>query len=380
MPISLAPQLTQRSYQWSGWKVSWGVKGGQHQFEEETTIYTVWFYDGPEVHLCTLWKGVVPDGVIGSGYTQEQNDADRDDFEANFKPTGNRPIVAKLPDGRPRTSSEKSTSVRRNFYSHDWTDPTTWYEQSTYVASETATDSGDHLTYTLAHHNVIDLYHGKITLEDSIVDANGHSYRVHVSVNGVAKVEQDPHFGTGGDFTVDYAGGKVVFLVALDPADVVTVGYHYASGSRFTVKPPAGLKLSIEQAEVQFSTDIDLKDSMVFEAFGIADYFLSPAQMAAYGIPAGVGYKISLQKFTYKSFSDFQNDAFKAYPSYPAMGDPSNWRSQKQAVTVFDWDYLSSLYLYSSKGMEIRLYLQHDTPCTGWMATATMYCTVDSDS
>ena len=292
-------------------------------------------------------------------------------------------IVAQNPprtaDGRPRMAAEKSTAIRENFFSHDWADPTTWYQQSVYVASETATDSGDHLIYTLAHSNVIDTYHGKITQEDFLKDAAGHSYRVQVKVAGVDKVEQDPHFGTGGDYTVDYALGKIVFLSAQNPVSAVTVTYHYENGSRFTISSPSGFKLLIEQAEVQFSTDIDLKDSMIFEAVGIADYFLTPAQMSAYGIPAGIGYQISLQKFVYKSFSDFQNDAFKAYPSYPAMGDPTNWRAQKQPVTVFDWDYVSSFSLYSSKGMEIRMYLEHDIPCTGWMATATMYGTVEAE-
>ena len=286
-------------------------------------------------------------------------------------------IAPRTMDGRPRMSAEKNSAAKQNFFSHDWADPTTWYEQSVYVAGEVAVDSGDHLTFDLANKKIIDTYHGKITQEDALLDAAGRSYRVAATVNGSPKVEQDPFYGTGGDFTVDYDQGKIVFLAPQPSGATVAVTYHYEHGSRFTVKPSPGMRLTLEQAEVQFSTDLDLRDTMIFEAFGVADHFLTPSQMGAYGIAPNTGAMISIQKFVYKTFSDFQNDAFKAYPIYPAMGLPGNWRSQIQPVTVFDWDYVSSLELCSSKGMEIRMYLEHDEPCVGWMATATMYCTTE---
>lgn len=387
MSVDLAPQFTKRTYFWTAWKAVAAVKGAQHQFDDDGTVYTIWFYDGPEAHICTIWKGSSPNGMIETGdYTQAQNDSDKADFEANFKPTANKPLVPKNSDGRPRTTHEKPLVSRANFYSHDWTDPTTWYPGSVYVSSETATDSGNHLTYTMAHANVIDTYHGKVTQEDTLKDAQGHSYRVAVTVNGTAVVEQDPHPASGGDYTIDYVHGKITFLVARNPADVVLTTYHWSdlshangSASMFKVVPNAGSKLTLNQAECQFSTDVDPKDSILFEVWGVADFFLSSAQMAGLGIPAGIGYKIMLQRFVYKSFSDFQNDAFKAYPTYPIMGNPANWRAQPQPVTVFDWDYVASVSIQSTKGMEMRTYLQHDCPFAGWMATVTFYCTSEPD-
>jgi len=43
---------------------------------------------------CTIWTGAVPAGVIAGGYSQAQNDADKTDFETNFKPYANRSIDA----------------------------------------------------------------------------------------------------------------------------------------------------------------------------------------------------------------------------------------------------------------------------------------------
>jgi hypothetical protein len=293
-------------------------------------------------------------------------------------------------DSRVRFSAEKGSGSRTNFYTCDWTDPTTWYQASTYVANETTTyDAGDtaNKTWLLAHSPVIDNCHGNITQEDFIKDAAGHSYRVAVTVGGAAKVEQDPHFGTGGDYTVDYLHGKILFLSAQDPAAVVVVTYHYVNmapangtASKFVIAPTAGKRLVLSLAECQFSTDVDMTDSVLFEIWGIADFFLTSAQMTAYGIPAGVGYKINLQTFVYKALSDFQNDAMRAYPTYPSLGNPSNWRSQVQPVTVFDWDYVTGSAIQATKGMEIRVYLQHDKPFNGWMATATLYMTSEDDA
>jgi hypothetical protein len=91
---TLSPQFTQRGYFWTQWLQMRILKSLVLQYEDADGVYTIWGYDGPEVHVCTIWKGLVPDGVIAGGYSQSQNDTDKTDFETNFKPYGNRPINA----------------------------------------------------------------------------------------------------------------------------------------------------------------------------------------------------------------------------------------------------------------------------------------------
>lgn len=91
MPITLAPQYTQRSYSWQSLKALITTKSLRLQYEEEPDLYTIWGYDNPEVHICTIWKSVVPDGILLCGYTQQQNDTDKSDFENNFKASANAP-------------------------------------------------------------------------------------------------------------------------------------------------------------------------------------------------------------------------------------------------------------------------------------------------
>ena len=285
-------------------------------------------------------------------------------------PTAPAPTTS---DKRPIVAMSKPDSSKKTIITHDWTDPTTWAECAVRVLDEVAADMGAQTVYSLAHPNVIDTYHGKLSQEDYLLSSAGNSYRVAVKVNAVSKTEQDPHFGTGGDFTVDYSLGRVTFLAALQPADVVTVTYHYATSSAFTVKPEAGKALKLEFAEVQFSDDVVLTDSVVFQPYGLVDVF-APQLMP--GVPSGT--KIPLgNPVVYKAMSDFQNDAVKSYPVYPVLGG-SGWRGSQRPVIVFDWDYLSSTVLRSDYGLEIRVSLQHDAPFSGYYATATFYATTEA--
>ena len=272
-------------------------------------------------------------------------------------------------DNRIRVAIEKSNAVSVDIFTHNWCDKTTWYQGSVLITDEIAADSGNHVIYQLAHTFLIDNYHGKITEEDSLLNANGNTYRVTVKVNDVVKTEQDPHYGSGGDYTVNYAAGAISFLNALAANDVVKVTYHYAQSSAFYIKPAAGKSLVIDISEVQFSKDVGITDTIVFQTYGFVEVFAP--QLVDNPYPAGT--RIPIKAFKYKSMNDYLNAAYKSYPSYPAMGGNS-WRGQQQEVVVFDWDYQRSLTLVANHGMEVKIYLEHDTPFTGAYATASMYC------
>lgn len=276
--------------------------------------------------------------------------------------------------GLPVMTAEKSSSARVTLYSFDWSDPTTWYAASTRVENEVAT-TADQTVYTLAHANVIDVFHGRITQEDFLRDGANNSYRVVVKVNDVTKTEQDPHTGTGGDYTINYEAGAVTFLTSLAPEDVVTVTYYYAASSTFIIKPAAGKKLIIDLVEVQFSLDTEITDSVLFQPYGYVEVFAPQYSPVPY--PAGT--KIPLgNPFVYKGMRDFMNDAVRAYVRYPAIGGES-WRGLQGETLVLDWDYVRATVLEASKGMEIRISLQHDTPYNGSFATATFYCGTENE-
>jgi hypothetical protein len=292
------------------------------------------------------------------------------------KPVQSMQVVGVTPtaEGRLPTAAAKPVAPKLTFISPNWCDKTTWYAGSARVVGETATAQPDHTSYSLAHPFVIDTYHGKITFEDVLKDSLGNSYRPRVSVNGVVKTEQDPHFASGGDYTINYTTGEITFLAALQPTDVVTATYYYAQSSCFVLAPKAGYRLLIGTVEVQFSDDVSLNDSIVFQAYGLVDVF---APLLMPGVPSGTKIPIG-DPLTYKNFADLLNDSNGAYPAYPALGG-SNWRALKKAAYLFVWDYTVGLTaLESQYGMEIRVCMQHDAPCGGTYGVATFYCTSEA--
>ena len=81
-----------RTYNWTAWKAAATERGMSLQFKENADQYEIYGYDELEAHGTFIWIGEVPWQLIESGYTQNQNDADKADFEANFKATGNKKI------------------------------------------------------------------------------------------------------------------------------------------------------------------------------------------------------------------------------------------------------------------------------------------------
>lgn len=285
-------------------------------------------------------------------------------------------VQPRLSDGRVKIVAEKTSASTITFYSHNWTDKTTWYEKSIRITEE-AINYGDNLNYQLSHQNIIDSYHGKYTNEDFILDSQGYSYRVSVSVDGYVKTEQDPHYGTGGDYLINYSDGYIIFLQEQDPDSIIYATYHYATSSIFTIKPGVGKQLKFGVVEVQFSNDVEIKDSVIFQPYGYVDVF-APQYLQSNGGPYPSGTKIPLgNPIIYKTIQDYLNDSRKSYPIYPALGG-SGWRGMDTSCIIMDWDYEGDKILRSDYGMEIRVYLQHDSAFGGEWATFTCYAKSES--
>ncbi len=93
MPVQFGSALSQISTDWTTFKSVVTAKGLSIQYVQDLVTYTIFAFDGPLAYLCCIWLGEVPDGVINSGYSQAQNDADKTDFETNYKPIANSRLV-----------------------------------------------------------------------------------------------------------------------------------------------------------------------------------------------------------------------------------------------------------------------------------------------
>lgn len=253
---------------------------------------------------------------------------------------------------------EPASEVSRlEVISPNWCDKTTWFQGSVEVDDETLTDSGDGLTFTPATARAwIDVTHGKLTGERSL-RAN---YQPQIEVDG-SPVEENSPGKTDKDYSINYSTGAVTFNSSQSGKTVVAARYHYADKSTFTIKPDAGKLLRVTQIEVQFSENVELNDSVLFQLYVGGNPYGSPT--------------------VYQTMMDFINEASLAYPSIPQMGG-SSWRGMKGAVHVFRWPYSErgATDLKSSLAMEIRISLEGDAEFGGDVAVATVYGISETES
>jgi hypothetical protein len=222
------------------------------------------------------------------------------------------------------------------------------------------------------------MYHGKITREDHILDSAGNSYRVTVKVNDVVKTERDPHYNTGGDYTINYALGHIIFNTALNANDVVKVTYHYENGSTYIITPPSETHdLSVDSIDLQVSSDLVITDSICYQVFGLVDVVAPQLVGTGQGqIPSGT--MIPLNEITtYKTFLDYLNDTQLSYPVYPAVSS-GTWRGSPTEIYTYNLNYLAAEVVPTIAHPEIRMWLEHHTPFGGTSANATFFCQLSS--
>lgn len=272
--------------------------------------------------------------------------------------------------GKQRVQVDPPEGSRLELISPSWCDKTTWFANANEVIGGALSDSGDGLTFTSGNPNWIDTEHGKLTGEDGL----DPKYKAKVYDNGVEQTPDAP-FGAGGDgdYSIDYAAGTVTFHDA--PTGPITADYYHANGSEWAIVPSSGKVIRLTAVEVQFSRDVVINDSIVFQAYGLVDVFAP--QLLDTADPPGPypsGTKIPLGAPTvYKTMMDYINEAVGSHVEIPAMGGAS--RGTSQAIQIFRWPYAERAVteLKSSAGMEVRLKLASETPFGGSYAIATFY-------
>lgn len=136
MPLNItAPAHISSS--WTDFKTVSLSKSLSVQYYDDGIIYTIFAFDTSTIaYECTIWKGIVPDNVITSGYSQAQNDSDKSDFETNFKPFANQPLTpnssvtlgyttsvgSALTVMRATAYTEQTTNAQRSILSSDAND------------------------------------------------------------------------------------------------------------------------------------------------------------------------------------------------------------------------------------------------------------------
>ena len=93
MSLQFSPSLTRFDGFWTAFKAQVAVRGLNSvvQYDDDGGSYTIFATEGGLCFTCQIYKASVPNSLIGA-YSQVQNDADKTDFETNFKPYSNRSV------------------------------------------------------------------------------------------------------------------------------------------------------------------------------------------------------------------------------------------------------------------------------------------------
>lgn len=305
-------------------------------FVDSRSLSVQWFDSDGNYYLAAF------DGVFTVFHTMIKDSGDdQTEFESNYKSVGNKPVLKIDPDGKPiQAIGKPSGQDFKAIVSHDFSNQTSWYTESTRVSGETLSGSGTG-PYTSAHDNWIDLTSGLVPREDEILS----TYAAKIYDNG-SEV-------TSG-ITVDYAAGTVTFDSA--PTGPVTADYSYEDGSTWTLAPESGKVMSLEHAELDFTLDV---------SFNIV-YF----EIWAYN-PADLPNKMMVEQVIYKGMKDILKIA-NDVQVVPAIGEIT----EQTLRAVFD--YASTIDLKDSLGMELRIRTKDDAVMTGEFGSITLY-TVSKD-
>lgn len=282
---------------------------------------------------------------------------------------------------------EPGNGVR--YVSHNYCDPCSWWQESQREQGGSTTTS-DELTYTIdgmANGWVIDARHKRFTYEDEITAQmtapNGNTLDdlvPKVYVNG-SPLDQDLEDDDADSdrYTIVYSstGGTpaVVFSVARQPSDVVTVDFRKADKSTYTFMPAAGKRLVFEDAEVDHTADLDMDASFRTMVYG--SHSAAP--------PAGTGGTLQpLGGKRYNNVRDFHGAAKEFMGPLPAGlggtgGVPVEAWTWKWGYSRADEVYSSLNYLdqngYPTEPTWNRVcaFVEGDKPYAGHYMTITYY-------
>ncbi|MHA2334282.1 MAG: hypothetical protein ACXAEU_19800 [Candidatus Hodarchaeales archaeon] len=261
------------------------------------------------------------------------------------------------------TEGRLPADSKTNKYTINFCNKTTWYYESERVVLETLSANQDYTEYSTAYANMIDLCHGKVTDEHTLIGNESTGYGTYVYFNDVLKTETTPFgAGTDGDYSVNYATGKIIPHSALTSEDVVKATYSYENGSELIIAPASGKVLSLIRAELQMSADVVLNDTVKYQITGLGQYFGGPTDV-----------RIPLLTRKYKTMQDILNESNGVYPQFPALGGSP--RGTTQITYTLKWDYITRSEIHDAYGMQLEICLENDSVFGGAAGVVTFYFT-----
>lgn len=333
---------------WSQFKSLVSARSLQMQWIEDDLKYVIFAEEGMIFWFCEISK-------TGS--------SDLTDFETNYKNSINKKLETIF------ITKKGNVGDRSWLFSHNFCDKTTWFGDAVKITNESVgTGNGTTTVFNLAHTDIIDVTHGKISDEIILVPTasqGGSTYAPVVKVDETTKAERAFAATSGGDYTINYSSGVITFFTAPANGLAITADYFYSpvnSGSTMYFRPTSGKLLVLSLAEMLYTADVGMIDNIVS-----AIYTYNPSLGAP---PAKFEYPGT--KSVFKTMYDFINYTSGSFPIIPQTTN-QNARAITQDVIQLRFDYISTVEVPASAGAELRVWLENHVPFTGSRSSFTFY-------
>lgn len=364
----------------------------------ETYEYNVYGSEGDRIYYVHLSGGDVTD--FATNYMGSSIAVSGLDGVATLTPPSINALGAQLVDVTASLHQKNSLTI----VSHDYSEPCTWWQNSTKVTQEVLTDIGSGI-FTSAHSLWVNVEHPKIFNDETLNPGwaeggyqNQDYYYLSWWQPNASILRRDYYYpivevqpgGSGSWITVtpsdatyghtfEYSAGKVHFndISGWTGGTLVRATYFWvaetAQGSLFQIGPQAGEKWYLVYTKVQISVGSSWQDSVIFEG-------------TRYGVPGLIG--------RYKAYGNMQDTATEswetdggiatspqAWPAGPDNGwnyggldgfrnhirklENNKWKYEKPFVLYGSYQDKISISLGSGKKMldadEVDVTLQFDT-------------------
>lgn len=243
------------------------------------------------------------------------------------------------------------------FNSHDFSDRSTWYQNSLRITDETLTDSGDGLTFTSAHPYWVDIYGKRLIFLRNRINKRDGTLTTHSAYAVIVKI--DSVLQTSG-YTVDFTTGAVTFGSS-QSGKVVTCSYSHNDGvtnrSEWVLAPPAGKTYYLDHVEIQFSKTITFSNTVRFEVWaGNTITYFTSANWSDAIFDGGYGQ----MRADYQDVRGIINQCNLGTGAIPACTNAGTTAD----VLVFPFDYVKAIALNGDQKTLVRICILGDAPLT----------------
>jgi hypothetical protein len=253
------------------------------------------------------------------------------------------------------------------FVSPDFTDRTSWYQNSVKVTDGVLDDSGDGLTFGAANAHWIDVLGSKLTYDSKGLLQRDGTWITHREYIVVVKVDSVLQIS---GYTINFVSGTITFGSSQSGKTVTATYYHndnVANRSEWLISVPEDGVVTIQHVEIQFSQNVDFTGKKILHQTWVGGTLQNYV-----GLNWDTTSSYCKEWTEYRKVRDLINWCNNEYPVLPMAGNTEFTKD----VLVFPFKYLLAPILPPGSGVIVRLALENDAPFTCEIATITVYTTI----